>query len=137
MPWHNKEPLGSPGLNRELLSGYGIPSTPGECAHSNHTTECKFREKSGATCSGNQRIDLGPALADSGKTSLLEVQMDWSCFADELYVGDWRVEGRDRENEGEVYVAIFSGPTARERAQEYADWKISREQPRPQLRKVS
>ena len=72
-----------------------------------------------------------------GKTSLLEVQMDWSCFADELYVGDWRVEGRDRENKGQVYIAIFSGPKARESAQEYVDWKISREQPRPHLRKVS
>jgi hypothetical protein len=73
----------------------------------------------------------------NGKTSLLEVQMDWSCFAEELYVGDWRVEGRDHENEGQVYVAIFSGPKARERAQEYADWKISKEEPRPRLRKVS
>ena len=63
--------------------------------------------------------------------------MDWSCFAEELYVGDWRVEGRDHENEGQVYVAIFSGPKARERAQEYADWKISKEQPRPRLHKVS
>ena len=70
------------------------------------------------------------------KTSLLEVKMDWSCFAEELYIGDWRVEGRDRENEGQVYVAIFSGPKARERAQEYADWKISKEQPRPRLHKV-
>jgi hypothetical protein len=47
--------------------------------------------------------------------------MDWSCFADELYVGDWRVEGKDHENPGQVYIAIFSGPKARERAQEYAD----------------
>ena len=62
--------------------------------------------------------------------------MDWFCFADELYVGDWRVEGRDRENEGQVCIAIFSGPKARERAQEYADWKISAEQPRPRLHKV-
>jgi len=26
---------------------------------------------------------------------------------------------------GEVYVTIFSGPNAKERAQEYADWKNS------------
>ncbi len=45
--------------------------------------------------------------------------MRWSCFQDELYAGDWRVEGND--NEGRVYVAIFSGPDAQERAQEYAD----------------
>jgi hypothetical protein len=73
----------------------------------------------------------------NGKTSLLEVQMNWSCFEDELYVGDWRVEGRDHENEGQVYVAIFSGPQARERAKEYADWKSSKELPRQHLRKVS
>jgi hypothetical protein len=47
--------------------------------------------------------------------------MTWSCFEDQLYAGDWRVEGND--NEGRVYVAIFSGPDAHERAQQYADWK--------------
>ena len=99
--------------------------------------ECRFRDKFGATCSGKQCIDLEPALADNRKPNLLEVEMDWSCFAEELYVGDWRVEGRDHENEGQVYIAIFSGPKARERAQEYADWKISKELPRPQLHKVS
>ena len=49
--------------------------------------------------------------------------MTWSCFEDQLYAGDWRVEGND--NEGRVYVAIFSGPDAHERAQEYVDWKTS------------
>jgi hypothetical protein len=34
--------------------------------------------------------------------------MRWNCFEDELYVGDWRVEGND--NEGRVYVAIFLRP---------------------------
>jgi hypothetical protein len=43
-------------------------------------------------------------------------------------------EGND--NEGRVYVAIFSGPDAHERAQEYADWKTSTEQRRP-IRKAS
>ena len=60
--------------------------------------------------------------------------MRWYCFEDQLYAGDWRVEGND--NEGRVYVAIFSGPDAHERAQEYADWKTSMEQRRP-IRKTS
>ncbi len=29
----------------------------------------------------------------------------------------------DHDSEGEVYVTIFSGPQARERAEEYAVWK--------------
>jgi hypothetical protein len=33
----------------------------------NNMVECQFREESGATCSGNQCIDLGPALADNGQ----------------------------------------------------------------------
>jgi hypothetical protein len=58
--------------------------------------------------------------------------MRWYCFEDKLYAGDWRVEGNDDdENQGRVYVAIFSGPNAHERAQEYADWKASTEQRRP------
>jgi hypothetical protein len=40
-------------------------------------------------------------------------------------VGDdeWRVEAIDHEGEGECYVATFSGPLAKQRAEEYADWK--------------
>jgi hypothetical protein len=51
----------------------------------------------------------------------------WSCFEDNFYAGDWRVEGRDFENEGRVYIAIFSGPNARERAHEYLNWKMESE----------
>lgn len=41
---------------------------------------------------------------------------------------DWLVsavnEGEDpSRDEGEIYVAVFSGSLAEERAQEYADWK--------------
>ncbi len=36
---------------------------------------------------------------------------------------EWRVEAIDYENEGVCYVAIFSGPLARERAEEYAAFK--------------
>ncbi len=37
--------------------------------------------------------------------------------------GEWVVEMIDHGSEGEVYVTIFSGPQARERAEEYAAWK--------------
>lgn len=36
--------------------------------------------------------------------------------------GEWRVEAIDSAD-GQVYVAIFSGPYAQKRAQEYARWK--------------
>ncbi len=36
---------------------------------------------------------------------------------------EWRVEAIDYESEGEVYVAIFSGPGADARAREYARFK--------------
>jgi hypothetical protein len=43
---------------------------------------------------------------------------------------EWRVEAINYDGDGEVYLAIFSGPSARERAEEYAAFKTSRvEQP--------
>ncbi len=53
--------------------------------------------------------------------------MEWECFEDRKNRGDWRVEAIDFDKEGEVYVTIFSGPHARERAQEYAAMKIAQE----------
>lgn len=40
-------------------------------------------------------------------------------------VDEWRVEAIDFEGEGCVYVACFSGPEAKERANEYAAWKYA------------
>jgi hypothetical protein len=42
---------------------------------------------------------------------------------DKLHPGDYRVEAIDNERDGEVYIAIFVGPDAKQRAQEYTDWK--------------
>lgn len=53
--------------------------------------------------------------------------MDWSCFEDRKNPGDWRVEAIDFDNEGVVYVTIFLGPEARERAEEYAAIKNAQE----------
>jgi hypothetical protein len=36
---------------------------------------------------------------------------------------EYRVEATDHEVEGQVYVAIFSGPDAKARAEEYAKFK--------------
>jgi hypothetical protein len=37
----------------------------------------------------------------------------------------WQAVGINRDAEGEVFVAIFVGPDARERAEEYAAWKAA------------
>ena len=50
--------------------------------------------------------------------------MDWEVIEDRQHPGHWRVEAINHEGDGEVYVAIFSGPGARERAEEYAAWKV-------------
>jgi hypothetical protein len=49
--------------------------------------------------------------------------MKWTATKDKNASDSWRVEALDFRNEGVVYVAIFSGPKARERAEEYAGWK--------------
>ncbi len=36
---------------------------------------------------------------------------------------EYRVEGIDYDHEGQVYVTLFSGPQAKERAVEYARFK--------------
>ena len=53
--------------------------------------------------------------------------MEWECFPDMKNKGDWRVEAIDFEDEGALYVTIFSGPDARGRAREYAAIKAAQE----------
>jgi hypothetical protein len=36
---------------------------------------------------------------------------------------EWRVEAIDYEHDGQVSVAIFSGPDAERRAKEYTEWR--------------
>jgi hypothetical protein len=45
-----------------------------------------------------------------------------TAFQDKKNPGDWRVECADTKV-GDVYVAIFCGPLAEERAAEYARFK--------------
>ncbi len=44
---------------------------------------------------------------------------------DKLQPGDYRVEAIDKDGDGEVFIAIFVGPDAQARAEEYAEWKNS------------
>jgi hypothetical protein len=44
---------------------------------------------------------------------------------DRLQPSDYRVEAINSEGDGEVYTAIFVGPDAKARAEEYAAWKNS------------
>ena len=48
---------------------------------------------------------------------------EYKAFPDREVDDDWRVEMIDYDSDGSIYVAIFSGPEAMERAQEYAIWK--------------
>ena len=44
---------------------------------------------------------------------------------------EWRVEAINHEGEGEIYVTLFSGPNAQQRAEEYAAWKMQAALPSP------
>jgi hypothetical protein len=55
--------------------------------------------------------------------SSIATALQYEVVKDSLHAGDFRVEGIDFENEGEVYVTIFSGPDSQARAEEYARWK--------------
>jgi hypothetical protein len=48
---------------------------------------------------------------------IYEVAQDW------IDPHDWRVEAINHDGDGEVYVAIFSGPDAQARAEANAAWK--------------
>lgn len=48
--------------------------------------------------------------------------MKYEVIKDALGIDMWRCEAIDPQ-EGDCYVAIFSGPNAKERAEEYADFE--------------
>lgn len=50
--------------------------------------------------------------------------MEYEAFEDQKHSGDWRVEAFDED--GRCFVAIFAGPEAKQRAEEYARWKRER-----------
>jgi len=57
--------------------------------------------------------------------SVIATALHYEVITDSLNAGDYRVEAIDSESDGEVYIAIFSGPDAKARAEEYARWKNS------------
>lgn len=59
--------------------------------------------------------------------------MNYDAFKDKSS-NDWRVEAVDFENEGNIYIAIFSGPDAQARAAEYAQWKNQVHASKPEIR---
>lgn len=50
--------------------------------------------------------------------------MHYEVIEDRYHPEHWRVEAINSGGDGEVYVVVFSGPEAQERAEEYAEWKI-------------
>jgi hypothetical protein len=59
-----------------------------------------------------------------------EKTVQYEAVESKGHPGEWRVEAINQESDGEVYVTIFSGPKARERAREYAEWKKTSAGPR-------
>lgn len=53
------------------------------------------------------------------------IALQYDAKADRHVSDEWIVEAIDEEGEGRVYMARFTGPKARERAEEYAEWKNS------------
>jgi hypothetical protein len=49
--------------------------------------------------------------------------LHYEVVEDRLQPGDYRAEAINTEGDGEVFTAIFTGPDARIRAEEYAGWK--------------
>ena len=52
-----------------------------------------------------------------------KTKLTYEVIASHNVPDEYRVEAIDYENEGIVYVAIFSGPEAENRAKEYAAFK--------------
>ena len=57
--------------------------------------------------------------------------MEWDVVEDRQYPGHWRVEAIHYKRDGEIYVAVFSGPGAQERAERYAAWQAAIQAPEP------
>ncbi len=49
-------------------------------------------------------------------------ELQYEAFQDKQSPSDWRVESTDIKS-GDVFVTVFAGPDARERAEEYAQFK--------------
>ena len=48
--------------------------------------------------------------------------MKYEVMPDEKFPNEWRCEAIDQQS-GDIYIAVFAGPDAEERAREYASWQ--------------
>jgi len=87
----------------------------------NHRDRAKLEQQKDAV------LTDGQPLGENASVNSEEAVMEWKCFEDKRNRGDWRVEALDFDDEGKVYVAIFSGPNAEDRAEEYAALKNGQE----------
>ena len=78
-------------------------------------------------CAETSVLTGGQPAEENPTVELKGGSMEWECIEDMRSPGDWRVEAIDHDHEGQVYVAIFSGPNAQDRAEEYAALKNSQE----------
>jgi hypothetical protein len=53
-----------------------------------------------------------------------ECTMDYKVFPSVDFPGEWVAGAVDDAREGELYLVRFSGPAARERAEEYQAWRL-------------
>lgn len=53
--------------------------------------------------------------------------MQYEIIEDRFLTSTYRVEAINDAGDGEIYVAVFSGPCAKERAEDYAAWMASKE----------
>jgi hypothetical protein len=80
----------------------------------------------------NDRLTTGQPLAENPSSEAKEAptvqttHISRAIFADKEFPSDWHVETIDKDS-GDIFVALFSGPDAEERAREYAAWQETKE----------
>ena len=78
----------------------------------------------------NEPLTGGQPLGDNSAFQGSEIsQMQTTVMADKEFPNDWRVEMIEAET-GDIFVAVFSGPDAEERAREYAQWQEAKQKRR-------
>lgn len=88
--------------NQRVLSGYSQSGVHRTCLYRGEGCSCVCWD----CCTGCQIHHLRYEIMRSRGT-----------------VDEWRVEAIDYKHDGQVFVTIFSGPEAKQRAKEYAQWK--------------
>ena len=79
-------------------------------------------QKSTQNLTSSQPIEENAASQPEGEIRMQDARLNQTIFADKQFPSDWHVEAID-PNSGDIFVAVFSGPDAEQRAREYADWQ--------------